>query len=96
MVGVLDEAGVLEAVGKIGTAGALDAPERTLSAAGGEAGVGTDGAARRIRKVTFACSPAPTVTLSSAYPRLGCQARTRYVPGGMPSMLKVPFAAVCA
>ena len=93
---MLDEVEVLEAVGKIGTAGALDEPERTLSATGGEAVAGTAGAARRIRKATFACRPAPTVTLSSAYPRLGCQARTRYLPGGMPSMLNVPFAAVCA
>lgn len=95
MVGVLDEVDVLDAVGKIGTAGVLEAAGRTLSAAG-EAGVGTSGAVRRIRKATLACSPAPTVTLSSVYPRPGCQARTRYLPGGMPSILNVPFAAVCA
>jgi hypothetical protein len=85
--------GVLGAVGRIGTAGVLEAAGCALSAAGG---VGTAGTARRIRKATFACSPSPTVTLSSAYPRLGCQARTRYLPGGTPSMLNVPFAAVCA
>jgi hypothetical protein len=83
---------VLDAVGRIGTAGVLEAV-RALSAA---AGVGTAGVARRIRKATFACKPAATVTLSSMYPRLGCQARIRYLPGGLPSMLNVPFAAVCA
>ena len=38
--------------------------------------------------------PPTTVTLSSVNPRFGCQARIRYLPGGMSAMLKEPFAAV--
>jgi hypothetical protein len=60
---VSDELGVLDAVGRIGTAGVLEAAGRRLSAG---SCVGTAGTARRIRKVTYACCPAPTVTLSSA------------------------------
>src|SRR5712671_3193506 len=95
LTGVLDDVGVLEAVGRIGTVGAVTAAGRTLSA-GAMAGVGTAGAAFRIRNATLACCPAATVTLSSTNPRLGCHARMRYRPGGTPSMLKVPFVAVCA
>ena len=95
MAGVLDEVGVLDAVGRIGTGGAVTAAPRTLSA-GAIAGVGTAGAAFRIRNATLTCCPAATVTLSSTKPRLGCHARMRYRPGGTPSMLNVPFAADCA
>jgi hypothetical protein len=86
-------AGVLEAVGRIGTAGVLDAAEGTDSR------VGTAGpfvAEGRMRNATLACWPAVTVTLSSAKPRAGCHARTRYLPAGIPSMLNVPAAVVCA
>lgn len=90
-MGVLDELGVLDAVGRIGTAGVLEAV-----ALSGAMVVGTAGTARRIRKATLACCPALTVTLSSEYPKAGCQARMRYRPGGTPLMAKVPLAAVCA
>ena len=93
VVGVSVESGVLGAVGKIGTPGVIEGAGRTLSA--GEIN-GAVGAARRIRNSTLTLCPAPTVTLSSATPRPGCQARIRYLPTGTPSMLNAPLAGVCA
>ena len=87
--GVLDEVGVLDAAGVMG------AGVRWLSVAGCGEGAGVFTTLGRILNATLDSWPRATVTLSSENPRLGCHARTRYRPGGMPSMLNVPFAAVC-
>ncbi|HKN58027.1 MAG TPA: hypothetical protein VJV97_04190, partial [Gemmatimonadaceae bacterium] len=60
-----DDAGVLEAAGRIGTAGVLDAAARTESEFGRAGGSGVDGANFRILNATFTDWPATTVTLSS-------------------------------
>ena len=91
-----DEAGVLEAVGRIGTAGVLDAAGCCESTGACVGIAGPFVCVGRILNATLATCPAGTVTLSSAYPRLGCHARMRYLPGGIPSMLKVPAAEVWA
>ena len=68
--------GVLDAVGRIGTAGAFEAGGRTDSVG---TWVGTAGpfvALGRMRKATLVCWPDVTVTLSSAKPKAGCHART--------------------
>src|SRR6267378_7754417 len=94
--GMLAEGLVLDAVGRIGTAGVLEAAGRTDS---GGTCVGTAGpfvALGRMRNATLVCRPAITVTLSSAKPNAGCHARTWYFPAGIPSMLNVPAAVVCA
>src|SRR5712671_430484 len=94
--GVLDEVGVLDAVGRMGTPGVLEAAGRTGSGCSWVGMAGPVVAVGRMRKATVVCCPAFTVTLSSVKPSAGCHARTRYFPAGIPSMVNAPEAEVCA
>jgi hypothetical protein len=89
-----EELGVVVAAGMVGRMG-IAAAARSLSLRG-RCGKAIGFTVGRILNAVVACCPARTVTLSSLNPIAGCQARTRYLPGGMASMVNVPFAAVCA
>jgi hypothetical protein len=68
--GVLEDAGVLDAVDGLSAGG------RWLSLGSGN-DVGVARAVGRILSATLTCWPATTLTLSSAKPSAGCQARNR-------------------